>query len=273
MSVTLNLVFPRKPLKNNVTDFYIRKSYPADASFKKLPIFADPITKDECIGEVLVESTQLEPESIEKKNLIHWQDWKASKEKQKLLIQAICSIPDSPYCLVKEQQKKICFYGGSFNPWHRGHQQCLENYPGPEHLCLVIDNNPQKILLDNPWDRFVALQKQIAGSLRIFPGFLAQEKPNPTYKWIHSLKTSRPELDIGLLMGEDSFLNLAKWINYESLLNDLDQITIVPRGGKTEQVTEIREKVLSINPKLKIHVTHSHPYEHLSSTQIRETKA
>ena len=39
-------------------------------------------------------------------------------------------------------KKEITFFGGSFNPLHEGHLECIRQFNDPENLIVVPDNKP-----------------------------------------------------------------------------------------------------------------------------------
>jgi len=51
----------------------------------------------------------------------------------------------------------------------------------------------------------------------------------------------------------------------------LSKIYVVPRDHKLDELHPIQNKLLEINPKLKIVFLDDHPYKELSSTSLRES--
>jgi hypothetical protein len=51
-----------------------------------------------------------------------------------------------PSLTFKNPHDEWIFFGGTFNPWHQGHQACLQLLP-EDRTCLVVpDRNPEKEL-------------------------------------------------------------------------------------------------------------------------------
>jgi nicotinate-nucleotide adenylyltransferase len=162
--------------------------------------------------------------------------------------------------------KEVTFFGGSFNPWHEGHQACLDAFPKNKKLIIVPDYNPEKDIFDHSKNYYDELLKRtMKPASEVYEGFIKEKKKNPTYYWIKEIK----DIKINLLMGADSFLNIKNWIEGKKLLNLLSTIYVVPRLVEDTKLKD-EEKILhSINPNLEIIFLNHHPYEHISSTQIR----
>ncbi len=167
------------------------------------------------------------------------------------------------------------FYGGTFAPWHPGHQACLELIP-PDKVCFILpDRNPLKAnrMLDP-----VATILQISNRARfhpqqfLVPTFLLMSERNPTVDWIERLHRSFPEQRLSLLLGFDSFENLPQWRRYEDLLRALYRIYVVSRLENDQKALAAKERALKVNPDLSIVFLGRHPHEELSSTMIRNKK-
>lgn len=169
-----------------------------------------------------------------------------------------------------KKDSEVTFFGGSFYPWHKGHSECLNLCPD-DSIIVVPDSNPwkdQSSQIDQKyWERF----KEICCILKdtpygIFPGFWGMPKGNPTVKWFPSFSLNKKNL----LLGADTFLGLLKWTDVESLLQVVDRVYVVPRLIEKAVLLEQKEKILSLYPSIKIDLLSSHPYEHISSTAIRD---
>jgi nicotinic acid mononucleotide adenylyltransferase len=172
--------------------------------------------------------------------------------------------------LLKSQQlDKAVFYGGSFNPWHEGHQACLDLCPaGP--LIVVPDYNPWKDLKarkEGPWDLIVDLHERLKDTeYSIYPGFLIKEEVTPTVDWLPKVKLSEKYF----LMGEDNFLKLHLWKDFHLLLECLDGIYVCPRAADPLEINDQIDKINKEFPQLKLFFQAHHDYEHFSSTFLRK---
>ncbi len=172
-------------------------------------------------------------------------------------------------CLPKES---LLFYGGSFNPWHAGHEACIELCPQKDSLVVVADLNPQKEA-PNPklWENFkkmLYVQKTFP-QIRLFPGFWGSEERRATVDWLRPIK--QKNVGLSLLLGHDSFVGLESWKNAEELIGLLEQIFVVSRETDKELQSAQIDKYKKINPQLIIKELGHHVFEGLSSSQIRDT--
>lgn len=164
------------------------------------------------------------------------------------------------------------FYGGSFNPWHDGHRICLQ-------LCQSHSNKAVIVVPDNsPWKqvsapihecRFVRY-KNLCQTLKdthfeIYPSFWGIEESNPTVNWLPHTKLRHR----GLLMGDDAFMELHRWLHFNVLIASMNELYVVPRNHSLGEI-EIRRSALENEfPHLKIIVLPEHAYQGVSSTIIR----
>ena len=184
-------------------------------------------------------------------------------------LQRIC-----PELTFKRDAEEWVFYAGSFNPWHKGHQACLDLLPA-DRLCFILpDRNPQKQL--NPLStvfRMLELIKSIKFGKNHFiaPTFLMDFQTNPTVNWIRLTRTHLPQKKLSLLMGFDTFKGIPSWIRPEELLPLLDRLYVVSRLEEPEEQEAASAPVKSLAPKLEIIFLGHHEFEPLSSTALRKT--
>ena len=171
---------------------------------------------------------------------------------------------------IYRNSQSLLFYGGSFNPLHDGHRECIRQGLNIKDKKLIImpDNNPSKLSDKiNPLVLFKSLVNEF-GVDKVYPGFLSKNEPNPTYEWLAQISGEK-----NLLLGDDSFTNLHLWKNYEGLVEVLNHLYIVPRkGDKTELIRRTNE-LQKINPLIKIDFLDHHDFEDLSSSNLRNTKS
>jgi nicotinate-nucleotide adenylyltransferase len=180
-----------------------------------------------------------------------------------------------PDLIFTHEASEWVFYGGSFNPWHNGHQACLDLLP-EEKLCLVLpDRNPLKALHEI---NLVSTVLQISTNAKfkkyqfLVPSFILQPERNPTVEWIEKLSKTHPVLKLSLLMGFDSFAGLKSWRRPQDLLRHLHTIYVASRLENSIKRQEALNEAKLLCPDIQVVFLGKHPYEDLSSTEIRKKK-
>jgi nicotinic acid mononucleotide adenylyltransferase len=189
------------------------------------------------------------------------------------ILHGLSTCQHSRFSLLRQSDVN-CFYGGSFNPCHEGHQHCVEDFPQQQNLTIVVDNNPQKALTQrDAWTRFIEVWHMAPKAVNIYMGHALRPQKNPTVFWIEEIKKSDPQKTIELLLGEDSFISLPGWVEYEKLLSLLNKIWVVPRGGKQDLIQRRQHELEQRWKQLGIEFRPPHPFENISSTQIRQKQS
>lgn len=177
-----------------------------------------------------------------------------------------------PRLVFSNQDDEWVFFGGSFHPWHAGHQACL-NLLDENKTCLVLpDRNPYKQLREvEPVVGILELSSQIRFKTKQFlvPTFLLQSEPNPTVDWIRLVKKHFPTKKLSLLIGHDNFVGIKSWTSSDELLPLLDTLYVVSRLEVEESRAAITAGLQEIAPDLKISFLGRHEFENLSSTALR----
>jgi len=133
---------------------------------------------------------------------------------------------------------KIGLYFGSFNPIHNGHlivANYVLNETDLEKVWLVVSpQNPlknEKSLL-NEYHRLHLATLATEGDPRIKPSDIEFSLPKPSYTidTLIYLKEKYPQHLFRIIMGADSFQNLSRWKNYQTLIADYEML-VYPRMG------------------------------------------
>lgn len=176
-----------------------------------------------------------------------------------------------PKLFLKDKSlEEITIYGGAFNPWHEGHNSCVELCKS-SNLVIIPDNNPWKESVNRKsvFAFYLELCHLLADKrYSIFPGFLGLNISNPTISWLPKVQTKK----VNLLIGDDNFLKFEKWQEAEKILNMLNVLYVCPREGDSEEINEKSKWANSVNPELIIKLLKHHDFEHVSSTKIRQEK-
>ena len=160
----------------------------------------------------------------------------------------------------------IGLYFGSFNPIHIGHliiaNHVLNETPIKKIWFIVSPQNPfkeSKTLL-NEFDRLHLVRLATQDDNRIKCSDIEFNLPKPSYtsSTLTFLSEKYPEHQFSLIMGSDSYQNLDKWKNYETIVNNYP-VYVYKREGHEIKKTFEREAVILSAPIIQI-----------SASQIRE---
>lgn len=160
-------------------------------------------------------------------------------------------------------ENSVTFFGGTFNPFHEGHRACLDLCP-EKNIIIVPDRNPFKDISETDFHSLAEKLKDTPYSL--YPGFLLKKEKNPTSSWLPQVKIKEKNF----LMGDDSYMDLLKWKNPETIVKALTKLYVVPRNYKKSDYVKIERQLLEWNPKLEVHYLAEHPYMNVSSTELRK---
>jgi nicotinate-nucleotide adenylyltransferase len=174
-----------------------------------------------------------------------------------------------------EESREICFFAGSFNPWHTGHTNCLKLLPVDKVLIVAPDHNPYKeLVLQNEnasnLDDISNHIKMRSTNTYLFDGFFTSNSKNPTHTWVQELKNLDSNKEISLLVGFDTFISIHTWLEAKLLLSQLSTLYVVSRLDSEQDRTDQIDRLRELNPNLKLNFLGNHTHEHVSSTKIRE---
>jgi nicotinate-nucleotide adenylyltransferase len=161
------------------------------------------------------------------------------------------------------------FYGGTFNPWHEGHSECLKKC-SHKSIVIVPDSNPWK---KNHFDQcYFESYKNICEKFKdtsysVYPGFYGLENSNPTIDWLPKALVKKKSL----LMGDDNFIKIFKWKSATALISELDSIHVLARDYPKVEFDKTREEVTLVNSEINIIYLGEHDFMNLSSTNLRKS--
>jgi nicotinate-nucleotide adenylyltransferase len=135
---------------------------------------------------------------------------------------------------------KIGLYFGSFNPIHLGHciiaNHVLYNCDVERIWFVVSPHNPLKETnaLLNESHRLHLVQLAIENETKFKASNIEFSLPRPSYTidTLSYLAEKYPQHEFSIIMGGDSFQNITKWKNYETLLKH-HKIIVYNRPGFT----------------------------------------
>ena len=133
---------------------------------------------------------------------------------------------------------KIGLFFGSFNPIHHGHLMVasyIANHTDLQQIWLVVSpQNPHKTQasLLNEYDRLHLAQLAVENDDQIKVSDIEFKLPKPSYTidTLTYLEEKFPQHQFYVIMGGDSFQNLPKWKNFETLVKNY-QFIVYRRPG------------------------------------------
>lgn len=180
-----------------------------------------------------------------------------------------------PEIIFHNQSDEWVFFGGSFNPWHKGHQSCLNLMPEDKTCLIVPDRNPHKEIRPlNPVTTVleISTKAKFGRCQFLVPTFLMENRPNPTADWVEKLKENFPAKKISLLIGFDSFSTIKSWTRSQDLLPMLHTLYVVSRLEDDKDRHLALDEVHALNAGINVIFLGKHQFESLSSTEIRKKR-
>tara|TARA_B100000963_G_scaffold48905_1_gene37134 strand:- start:1396 stop:1971 length:576 start_codon:yes stop_codon:yes gene_type:complete len=156
--------------------------------------------------------------------------------------------------------KKVGLFFGTFDPIHIGHERIakyfLERY-FDEIWFVITPLNPDKIN-ENLTDQSIRLEmsKIFCGDQEKFKSCDIEfnlPKPNYTADTLVELKKKYPDLNFGIIMGEDNLIGLETWKNFNKILEG--KIYVYPRINKHNIDANLKDHpsvIFSDAPVMKI---------------------
>lgn len=123
---------------------------------------------------------------------------------------------------------KIGLFGGTFDPIHIGHLIIMENVINAMNLDkihILPNSNPPHKLQNKKTDikiRLKMVREAIKDNhkIEINDYDYRNNSIHYTYQTIDYFKKTYPEDEFYFIIGEDSFLDIKKWKNYEQILKE-----------------------------------------------------
>ena len=158
---------------------------------------------------------------------------------------------------------KIGLYFGSFNPIHTGHliiANHILNETDLQRIWFVVSpQNPFKpsATLLNEYDRLHLVQVAVENDERLKASEIEFSLPKPSYTshTLAYLAEKYPSYRFTIIMGSDSFQNIGKWKNPESIINNFP-IMIYKRPNH-EVINDLNAQITIMDaPLLEISATY-----------------
>jgi len=156
--------------------------------------------------------------------------------------------------------KKVGLFFGTFDPIHVGHERIAKYFLDryfDEIWFVITPLNPDKIN-ENLTDQSIRLEmsKIFCGDQEKFKSCDIEfnlPKPNYTADTLVELKKKYPDLNFGIIMGEDNLIGLETWKNFNKILEG--KIYVYPRINKHNIDANLKDHpsvIFSDAPVMKI---------------------
>ncbi|HDR04566.1 MAG TPA: nicotinate (nicotinamide) nucleotide adenylyltransferase [Candidatus Marinimicrobia bacterium] len=166
--------------------------------------------------------------------------------------------------------KRICLFGGTFDPVHKGHialaEAVCQAYNISRFIFIPARVAPHKEGSDSaaPWHRLEMLRLATKGKplFEISDMELQREGISYTIDTITSFQKEYPASDIRwfYLIGSDNLLIFKSWRNWSELLKKLEFLVAPRKGFPIEEAeSDILEKMIVLDT----------PYLDVSATKLR----
>ncbi|MCR5279720.1 MAG: nicotinate (nicotinamide) nucleotide adenylyltransferase [Lachnospiraceae bacterium] len=178
--------------------------------------------------------------------------------------------------------EKIALFGGTFDPFHKGHMELLENINRelrPDRIIIIPTGHPYMKERDG---RKITIATDRVGMLRAGLGDAAfkweisdieVKKNSPSYS-VETVEAIRDSLtdpenaDLYFLCGSDVLFSIDTWYEYRKLLSCII-LTVTPRGSDDLSRILIRKRELEEKEGARIIITEFKGRE-VSSSAIRD---
>jgi nicotinate-nucleotide adenylyltransferase len=158
---------------------------------------------------------------------------------------------------------EIALYFGSFNPVHIGHliiaTQVLNKTSAQQVWFVVSPQNPfkQSQSLLNEYDRLHLVNLAIEGNEKFRASNIEFQLPKPSYTatTLMYLKEKYPDHEFRIIMGSDSFQNITRWKNADSIVRNHKLLIYKRPGFEVDNTINANIEVMDA-PLLEISATY-----------------
>jgi nicotinate-nucleotide adenylyltransferase len=171
---------------------------------------------------------------------------------------------------------KLGLFGGSFDPIHRGHvlpvQAARQALGLDEVLYLPTAHPPHKVRrkLAPPHARYAMVEMTLLDEEGLFvsPYELTLDRPAYTAETLEHFRSSRPEADLHLLIGSDSFADLHRWLRGMEIPR-LARVVVLARPGWQAAADSLPPELRELAQDDRVVFLHQPPID-VSATRLRE---
>jgi nicotinate-nucleotide adenylyltransferase len=174
---------------------------------------------------------------------------------------------------------KTGLFGGSFDPIHRGHIEPVREARRALGLDRVIylptavpPHKPGRRLAP-AHARYTMVELALLGEEGLYasPHELTLGRPAYTVETLEHFRRERPEDELHLLIGGDSFADLHLWVRWREIAG-LARLVVLARPGWDLDTVSLDPEVAALARTDRVRLLHQEPVD-VSSTRLRELLA
>lgn len=156
-----------------------------------------------------------------------------------------------------ERPQRVAYYGGSFDPIHRGHlaiaDALLDQFELDEFVLIPAFHAPHKTRKKptSAFERYAMLCLATQNKPKISVSKMEIEMPERPYsvETLTRLNVERPNDEIFFVMGADSWMDITTWREWEMVLRLSNHIVVTRPGveiGFSHVTDDIRSRIVDI---------------------------
>lgn len=171
---------------------------------------------------------------------------------------------------------RLGLFGGSFDPIHRGHidpVQAARRKLGLDRVIYlptaVPPHKPGRVLAP-AHARYAMVEMALLGEEGLYASTfeLTLGRPAYTVETLEHFRRMRPDAELVLVIGGDSYAELDHWVRWEEI-PDLARLAVLTRPGWTLEESSLSPDLAALARSGKVDFLHQPPVD-ISSTRLRE---
>jgi nicotinate-nucleotide adenylyltransferase len=172
-------------------------------------------------------------------------------------------------------QQRLCLFGGTFNPVHRGHlamaEAALNQFALDQIIWVPAGHPPHKPLLGGVTseERLEMLRLTISGNPKFSLSLVDIDRSGPSYAidTLSLVKAKNPDARWFWLIGQDSLVDLPSWFRANELISSCEWIVASRSGKQNELSSQLSDLEIQFGQRFWLLKDFS---MNISSTAIRE---
>lgn len=146
--------------------------------------------------------------------------------------------------MMEESSRRVCVYGGSFDPVHTGHgivASYVAQWGGFDEVWLMVSrHNPIKDGRPASETDRLAMAELVAArcpGVRVSDFEMRLPSPSYTYTTLCRLRAAYPDCEFTLLVGADNWVSFDLWRDNDRIVEEFGIVIYPRRGFEVEEET------------------------------------